>query len=112
MFSPAARKSEVNAVVGEELMRVWESGNARYRIALVGLFVTVLLQLSPLMTYAQRGWAITELAMGWSVMADVESCTLFCHVSVPFISVSEGCLDVSSCWLLLLLLLLIGTSYR
>jgi hypothetical protein len=54
MFSPATRKSEVNAVVEEELMRVWDCGNARYRFALVSLFLVVLLQLSPLMTYAQN----------------------------------------------------------
>jgi len=54
MFSPAPRKSEVNAVVEEELMRVWDFGNARYRIALVSFFVIVLLHLSPLMTHAQN----------------------------------------------------------
>jgi hypothetical protein len=54
MFSPAPRKSEVNAVVEEELMRVWDFGNARYRIALVSFFVIVLLYLSPLMTHAQN----------------------------------------------------------
>src|SRR5215469_15952408 len=54
MFSPAPRKSEVNAVVEEELMRVWDFGNARYRIALVSFFVIVLLHLSLLMTHAQN----------------------------------------------------------
>ena len=33
---------------------MWDFGNARYRIAIVGLFAVVLLHLSPLMTYAQN----------------------------------------------------------
>src|SRR5205807_1816777 len=55
------------------------------------------------------GRAITErvLATGWSVIPDAESCALFCHVSVTFIFIMEGCL-VGLRWLLLLL---IGASH-
>jgi hypothetical protein len=54
MFSPATRESELNAVAEEEHMRVWKCGNARYRLALVGLLLIASLQLFPLMTYAQN----------------------------------------------------------
>lgn len=54
MFSPATRKSEVNAVAEEDHMRVRGCGNGRHRVAFIGLFLIALLQLFPLTTYAQN----------------------------------------------------------
>jgi hypothetical protein len=54
MFSAATRRNELNAVTEEELMRVWNCGNARYRLALAAFLVIASLQLVPLVTYAQN----------------------------------------------------------
>lgn len=54
MFSPAMRKGEVNAVAGEEHMRLSGFGNTRHHFALAVLLTVVFLQLFPLLTYAQN----------------------------------------------------------
>src|SRR5579863_2004148 len=54
MFSAATRSNELNTVAEGEPMRVWNCGNARYRLALASFLVVASLQLVPLMTFAQN----------------------------------------------------------
>jgi len=54
MFSAATRRNELKAVAEEEHMRLWNCGNARYRLALAAFLVIASLQLFPLITYAQN----------------------------------------------------------
>jgi hypothetical protein len=55
MFWPAARRKwHSNAVAGEEYMRLLNSGDARYRLALAGLGIIGSLHCAPLMSYAQN----------------------------------------------------------
>jgi hypothetical protein len=53
MFSPATRKVKLNAVAEEEHMR-GECRNERYGVALISILFIALLQLFPLVTYAQN----------------------------------------------------------
>jgi hypothetical protein len=54
MFSPATRKSEVNALVEEEHMRLGSRRNSRHRPVFAALLVIASLQLFPLMAFAQN----------------------------------------------------------